>query len=128
MEADRSLLRIDDELKPDVKKLLPRCGHVAVHLNRNVIIFFSSGYIGPVPDHKWKYYSLGVIWSYNLDTDRWIKLIIPETKEIPAPRVEACAVAIGSHVYFHGGCTYPTEESIGRIFMSIWKLSRTAEG
>ena len=127
MEADQSLLRIDDELKPAVRKPLPRCGHVAVHLNRNIIIF-SGGYTGSVPDHKWKYFSLRVIWSYNLDIDRWIKLIIPETKEIPEPRVEACAVVIGSHVYFYGGWTYPTEESTGIVFVRLWKLSRTAEG
>ena len=37
--AEESTLNIDDELQSHIMRPQARCGHVAVHLNRNIVIF-----------------------------------------------------------------------------------------
>ena len=115
--ADESLL--DDELKSNVKKPQPRFGHVAVRLNTNIVVF--GGACGDIqPGGLSKYYSHRVIWSYNLDIDRWIKFVLPDTQKIPEARILACAVVMGSDIYLYGGMRF--DHSIG----GVWKLSGTA--
>ena len=127
--AERSLLEINNELQSHIMRPQARCGHVAVHLNRNIVIF--GGGL-QTPDFRSKYYSFRVIWSYSLDTDRWDKFIVPETQYLPQRGTEACAISVGSSIYMHGGMCIEysnvAENRYGRVFSySFWKLHRTSE-
>ena len=87
-----SELELDDDLRSDVKRPNPRWGHTAVRLNRSIVVF---GGICKGTDNRHRYYSMRVIWSFNLDIERWIKFILPETQMIPKPRAGQCFVVVG---------------------------------
>ena len=80
--ADESLLLLHDELKSDMKRPFKRCGHVAVCLKRNIIVF-GGGCKDTENEHRFKYHSMRVIWSYDLDIDRWIKFVLQDASGIP---------------------------------------------
>ena len=122
---DESVLWLDDELKSDVKRPFRRCGHVAVRLKRNIIVF-GGGCKDTETDHRFKYYSMRVIWSYNLDIDRWIKFVLQDAPDIPTPRSEACTVAVGSHIYMHGGIRYRDAAFRPSYKYGLFKLSTTS--
>ena len=90
-------LELDDELRSDVKRPHPRWGHTAVLLNGSIVVF-GGAFCGTDPATV-KYYSMRVIWSFNLHIERWIKCTLPETQIIPRPRVGQCFVVVGSVVY-----------------------------
>ena len=119
----------DDEMKSDVKKPFPRCGHVAVRLKRNVVMF-GGAYDNTATDHeeKFKYYSLRVIWSYNLDIDRWMKFVLPNTHGL-LHRIESCAVVIGSEIYVHGGWSgaWDGTQYSCELHGCLWKLSMKSD-
>ena len=123
--ADESLLWLNDELKSDVTRPFKRCGHVAVRLKRNIIVF-GGGCKDTETDHSFKYYSLRLIWSYNLDIDRWIKFVLQDASGIPDARSEACAVAIGSQIYLHGGIQYHDAEVLESYYYGLFRLSTTS--
>ena len=127
--AGKRLLEINNELQSHIMRPQARCGHVAVHLNRNIVIF--GGGL-QTPDSRSKYYSFRVIWSYSLDTDRWNKFIVSETHDIPHQRMEACAISVGSSIYMHGGMCikyYNVAENNYRevFYYGFWKLHRTSQ-
>ena len=121
--AEVPMLELADELKPDLKKPNPKDGHVAVRLQENIVLF-GGLYID---SQRTMYYSMRVIWSYNLDIDRWIKLVLPETQATPHPAVGQCAVTIRSDIYLHGGGQHCEGDFLGLLFPSLWKLSGTSD-
>ena len=115
----------ETELQSDIKKPLPRMGHAAVNLKRNIVIFGGGYKNDHIPKSMAKCYSMRVIWSYNLDIDRWIKFVLQESRDIPYPSLSACTVSIGSNIYMHGGQLFTRH----RVFANgVWKLSRTSAG
>ena len=94
---------------------------MAVRLNTNIIVF-GDEYRGMKTANRTTYYSMRVIWSYNLDIDKWIKFVLPETQDVPEPTTDACAVVVGSEIYIHGGGRFGDV----RKFLAgcMWKLSR----
>ena len=121
--AEVPVLELAAELKPDLKKPNPKDGHVAVRLQRNIVLLGGGYRDSP----RTMYYSMRVIWSYNLDIDRWIKLVLPERQAIPHPAVGQCAVAIRLDIYLHGGGQYREGDFLGLLFPSLWKLSGTSD-
>ena len=79
-----------------------RCGHVAVHVKHNMLIFGGAWwndrqYLEPLSEN--------VIWMYNLYTEQWTKYIIPTKERDPqATHVYgAHAEVIESVIYMFGG-------------------------
>ena len=122
---EESELELVDDLRSDVKRPHPRWGHTAVRLNRSIVLF---GGACKGADDRYRYYSMKVIWSFNLDIERWIKGILSETHMIPKPRSGQCAVVVGSHIYMHGGCRFNAHDFNGMRFSGLWKLSSSDEG
>ena len=118
--------QVNEELKTDVMKPLPRYSHNAVRYNRNIVIFGGGEEdVVTYNDDLTKCYSMRVIWFYDLDIDRWIKFVVPDTQNIPPSRISSCAVLIGSNIYMCGGA-----QRADRGFYhkgDLWKLSMTAE-
>ena len=66
---------------------------------------------------------LNVIWVYNLYTEQWKKLTIPQGSTLPAKRYRVCAVAIRSDVYMFGGYVDTEGDS-----NALWKLAMEPQG
>ena len=120
-------MELTDELKQDLKKPQLKDGHVAVRLHRNIVLFGGMRWINH--EARIKYYSMRVVWSHNLDTDRWVKFVQPETQATPHPPVGQCAVIIKSDIYVHGGGQYREDGFNFKVllFSSLWKLSGPAD-
>ena len=123
---EESELELDDELRSDVKRPHPRWGHTAVLMNGSIVVF--GGACSVTDSEIVKYYSMRVIWSFNLDIERWIKCTLPETQMIPKPRIGQCFVVVGSAIYIHGGCKFKEDGFKGKTFSGLWKLSSSDEG
>ena len=122
-------LNTHEELKKDVMKPLQRYGHVAVRYHRCIAMFGGASEAAkPSTGELFRYrqYSMRVIWLYDLDIDRWIKFVVPDTQNIPSPSFGSCAVDIGSHLYTYGGLYDDGRLSDG--IGDLWKLSRSADG
>ena len=78
-------------------------------MHRHIVIF--GGYSSN------KFISHKVIWTYNLDTDRWKKHTASGSQEVPQGRLGACAVAIGTQIYMHGGRSIEKQ-----TLATLWKL------
>ena len=133
MEACWTLKEVCEE---KAKKPHSRKGHMALRVRGQIVLFGGEDVETDNTDDTVEHntvnmFSMRVIWLYHLDIDRWTKTVLPHTQVIPPPTAEACAVAIGSHIYQHGGSLGPqsllgtqrTEET-----GALWKLTSIAEG
>ena len=98
-----------DESNSSSGKPLPRHSHLAVQIHRHIVIF--GGY------YNMKHISHKVIWTYNLDIDRWKKHIVSGSQEVPQELFGACAMEIGTQIYMHGGSTIEKQ-----TLATLWKL------
>ena len=103
-----------DESNSSSGKPLPRAYHLAVPMQRHIVIF--GGF------NNKKYISHKVIWTYNLDIDRWKKHTASGSQEVPHGRSCACAVAVGTQIYMHGGYINYNENTLA----TLWKLDVSA--
>ena len=97
-----------DESNSSSGKPLPRHSHLAVQIHRDIVIFGGYNYN--------KYISYKVIWTYNLDIDRWKKHTVSGSQLVPQGSHGACAVAVGTQIYIHGGWT------ANQVLATLWKL------
>ena len=112
------------------KEPCSRKGHMAVRVPGQIVVFGGEDVIKNISEQVQyitvSMFSMRVIWVYHLEIDRWTKTALPETHVVPPPSAFACAVAIGSQIYLHGGFLVrsDTAESTG----ALWKLTSAAAG
>ena len=94
-----------------------RHNHVAVCMNRDIVVFGGIMLSGSL-SHRF-------IWIYRHDIDRWKKYVIPKTHTAPTAMVGACAVAIGTAIYVHGGIGGDWGNQY--IDNDLWRLSRRTD-
>ena len=104
-----------NEKKLPVTRPYPRCSQMVVCMGKTVVMF------GGVYDRTLSLVSLHVIWLYNLDVERWRKVVLSEDTDVPPSTCEACAVVIGNTIFLHGGATNTRDYTD-----AMWKL--TMEG
>lgn len=117
-EDDSDYSEFNDE------ELHERCGHVAVRLDKYMVMF--GGYVcqrfqfqGETLFRE-EYLSSRAIWTYNMDTNRW-KCIVTKGCKNPPGTSGACAISIGRDIYMQGGHTHSGNTN------ALWKLSFTAD-
>ena len=75
-----------------------------------------------------KYYSYHEISAYNLYTEEWQKIMIPQNETVPSEREKACAVVVGKAVYMFGGEDTTRRGCMNNYTNDLWTLQKTQHG
>ena len=101
--------------------------HSAVRLDNFIIIFGGfEGFYDDDDDNQLlsTYARLNhVIWTYNLYTEEWRSIVIPNEREAPEPFFDTIAVVIEGKIYTFGGASMEHERR-----NALWTLSKTERG
>ena len=87
-------------------------GHAAVWLENRILVLGGTR-------------SSRAIAVYNLYTEIWRPLVIPDHKTVPPPTELSCAVVIAQDIYIFGGRLVKERRTLLNV---LWRITRTPTG
>ena len=104
-----------------------RLGHVAVHVDHNIMVFGGAR----IRDGDWRVYvpvSMRIIWMYNMYTENWRKYMTSSNQNAPPALIDTCAAKVGTDVFMFGGNRVIPDFEVPDIINDLWRLKKSPGG
>ena len=105
-----------------------RASHSAVQVGSCILVISGLGWDDRRHKYPSKPLSSRLLWLYNLYTEQWRKLVIPNAKRTPVPFCAGVAVVIKEDIYTFGGLEVMREPGRPSGTNALWKMSKTQKG